>query len=180
MDELVSQFVAITDTTSEKARQYLNISDGNIENAVELFFTTGGVDLIENADSAPATSDQPSTTRAAATREQPEVIDLDSDEDEGIGRAGGQVLNSGTSRLPQSATAESDEAMARRLQEEMYAGTDVAGGVDAEGYRAPIARTRETLVGPDPYELNDHDGMRAAVEEQIMRRQQMRTDTFTT
>ena len=44
--------------------------------------------------------------------------------------------------------------MAKRLQEELYGegghGSGFGSGPGADGVRAPIARTTETLVAPDP------------------------------
>lgn len=162
MDELVAQFVGITDSTEGKARQYLQIADNNLEQAIELFFTSGGTDLF---DATPSTTNPPPTTRR-----QPEVIELDSDgddEDDTESRRRTQAPVAGSS-------LESDEEMARRLQEEMYGGGNTGPGMDAEGYRAPIARTRETLVGPDSYDLDNPADLRAAMREQMFARQQAR------
>ena len=188
MDDSIAQFVAITDASSEKARQYLNISDNNLEQAIELFFNTGGADLLDHTQAAtPAgTSSQappvpPSDTRPG--RSARDIVDLGSDDEmEGIESNQGQAASfvPGGANAQLSATEESDEAIARRLQEEMYGEAGMsstgaaAGDVDAEGYRAPIARTRETLVGPDPYE-DPHDAMQAAVMEQLARREQARS-----
>ena len=64
--------------------------------------------------------------------------------------------------------------MARRLQEELYAGGDIGGGPAGDGVRAPIRRTTETLVGPGAYGMSDDDDMRAAVLEQMRARQRPR------
>jgi hypothetical protein len=40
--------------------------------------------------------------------------------------------------------------MAQRLQEELYQGSSSAGPAAHDDVRAPIARTTETLVAPDP------------------------------
>ncbi|KAI9772225.1 MAG: hypothetical protein M1840_000974 [Geoglossum simile] len=74
-----------------------------------------------------------------------------------------------THRATDSQGLESDEAMARRLQEELYAGGDL-GGIDADGVRAPIARTRETLVGPGSDWGSTDPGMRDAVMAQMRAR----------
>ena len=78
-----------------------------------------------------------------------------------------------------SATVDDDEALARRLQEEFYGAAGMGSGgqnaeaLDEHGYRAPIAPTRETLVGPDSFDPSNAEEMRAAVMEQVaMRRQQ--------
>ena len=76
-------------------------------------------------------------------------------------------------------SVEDDEAMARRLQEEFYgAGSGIGGGgrggegLDEHGYRAPIARTTETLVGPGAFDPTSAEEMRAAVAEQMAHRRQ--------
>jgi UBX domain-containing protein 7 len=75
-----------------------------------------------------------------------------------------------THQVTDSQDLESDEAMARRLQEELYAGGDLDGVVDADGVRAPIARTRETLVGPGSDWGPTDPGMREAVMAQMRAR----------
>ena len=188
LSELVSQFVGITDASSDKARQYLSISDNNLEQAIGLFFNTGGVDLTEST-STPSQPLQAPPVPPAHTRPgtQNEVIDLESDEDvmddddEGVEVTGSRTraaestqhtsrpdVTSGTGLGAQ----DDDEAMARRLQEEIYAGGDMPGTVDADGYRAPIARTRETLVGSGSYDMLDPGDMHAVVAEQMRLRQE--------
>jgi hypothetical protein len=56
--------------------------------------------------------------------------------------------------------------MARRLQEEMYRD----GRDSSDGVRAPIARTTETLVGPEA-DFDDGD-MHASILGQLRARQQ--------
>ena len=186
MDDNVSQFVLITDASSEKARQYLNISENNLEQAIQLFFDTGGADLIDHTQAAaPAASSgttppvPPPDTRPGRSRE--DVIELDSDDEmQGTERDTNPAVAASSAAGNAGSIEESDEAMARRLQEEIYGETGFSGGagaavdeVDEDGYRAPIARTRETLVGPDPY-LTPEDAMEAAVMEQLARREQAR------
>jgi hypothetical protein len=70
---------------------------------------------------------------------------------------------------------EDDEAMARRLQEEMY-GT---AGRDSEDVRAPISRTTETLVGPGSMGYGggyggDDEDVEAAIAAQMAARQARR------
>ena len=87
--------------------------------------------------------------------------------------------SSATPPVGASATVDDDEALARRLQEEFYGAAGMGSGgqnveaLDEHGYRAPIAPTRETLVGPDSFDPSNAEEMRAAVAEQVaMRRQQ--------
>lgn len=166
MDDLVSQFVGITDSTAEKARQYLGVSDNNVEQAIALYFETGGQDL--GGTTEPVTAPPTSKNHSTGGRE---IIDLDSDDD-----GDGDATPKRSAGAPAGQSMESDEEMARRLQEEMYGGGGGGAGrsMDAEGYRAPIARTRETLVGPDSYDLDDPEDMRAAMREQMYLRQQAR------
>ena len=73
-----------------------------------------------------------------------------------------------------------DEAMARRLQEEFYGaanrksenGAPSSEALDEYGYRAPLARTTETLVGPGSFDPTNEEDMQAAVMEQMMARRQ--------
>ena len=68
-----------------------------------------------------------------------------------------------------SAAIDDDEAMARRLQEELYAGGNQSNDFDSEGVRAPIARTTETLVGPGA-DWGRDDQIDAAIEAQLAAR----------
>ena len=72
----ILQICQITGTTPEKARQYLSVSDGNVEHAISLFLESGGADLGPAID-ADIIRDE---TEAPATRldeEMPHVHDLD-------------------------------------------------------------------------------------------------------
>lgn len=168
-DEAVSQFQAITGADLPKTQQYLQISDNNLERAIELFFETGGVDLINDN---PSVAPQPPALQN--TSGNAEVIEINSDDDEDT--APSRPSRSTGATQP----AEDDEAMARRLQEEFYGGSSAAAGssgVDADGYRAPIARTTETLVGGPgyhDYDMNDPEDRHAAVLQQLRRREMAR------
>jgi thioredoxin-related protein len=156
-DEAITTFCSITGTTPQQAQQYLQFSDGNVETAIELFFNNPDL-----AASAAAPSAQPTSSRDAP-------INLDDDDDEGMdasGPSGGQ-------------STEDDEAMARRLQQEMYGAGGGGGGaglgdVDEEGVRAPMARTTETLVGPNSDWRDDPNEMQAAIGEQMEARMRHR------
>lgn len=179
-DEIVASFIAITDTTPERARQYLELSDHDLQQAVELFYNSDGISFGETA-AAPA---QPAFAPPVPdqTRPQPQgVINLDSDEDEdrevidldGNTESSHRAPVAATAPVAGGSTEDDDAAMARRLQEEYYgggAGGNASGTLDAEGYRAPIAPVRETLVGPGSYDLGDDDDRREAVLEQLQRR----------
>ncbi|KAK3718930.1 UBX domain protein Ubx2 [Vermiconidia calcicola] len=159
MDDQISMFCAITETDPSKAQQYLQLTDGNVEQAVELFFNNP--DLGGTAAAAPPQANQ----------NDPIMIDDDDDaEMQGTG-----------SRAAGGSSMEDDEAMARRLQEEMYGaggggGAAGAGDLDEEGVRAPMARTTETLVGPGSEwrDRDDPNEMQAAIAEQMMARSQRR------
>ncbi|KAL1588342.1 hypothetical protein WHR41_03043 [Cladosporium halotolerans] len=156
-DEAITTFCSITSTTPQQAQQYLQFSDGNVEQAIELFFNNPDL-----AGSAPAAQAQP-----ASTRDDP--INIDDDDDDVMETTGAQG----------GLSTEDDEAMARRLQQEMYGAGGGGGGagmgdVDEEGVRAPMARTTETLVGPGSDWRDDPDQMQAAIGEQMNARMRHR------
>ena len=193
-DDSIDQFVAITGTSPERAQQYLRLSDDNIEQAIELFYASDGVDLEGVASTVHTQTPQvppvrPSHTRPTTSRrhfqDNDGIVHLDSDEEnsdgddpEIMGHRVRQplVAEHTTDNIPTIVPAnqrlDDDEAMARRLQEEMYAGRDLGPGADRDGVRAPIGRTRETLVGPGSYDVDDDDEIHTAVLEQLRERQQ--------
>jgi len=202
-DAAVAQFTSITGASPERALQYLRLTDGNLEQAMQLFFDSDGIDLEGSAP--PATGAPRSTSQipqappqhgAGATgyMDGSSVVHIDSDEEiiddnnpEGTSynrRAGAtssvsrSALHTPANVTPPTGTAtrgmDDDEALARRLQEEFYTGGDMAGVRDADGIRAPIGRTTETLVGPGADYPSEPDEMRAAVLEQMQARQRPR------
>lgn len=168
MDEQIGTFCAFTSATPQQAQQYLALTDGNVEQAVELFF---------NDPNLGATAPSPAPAAATTGQDQHGPITINDDDDEmdfgddDVPRAGASAAQSGQPSL------ESDEAMAKRLQEEMYGGGSGGGGgaagadVDEEGVRAPMARRTETLAGPDADWRDDPNQMRAAIAEQMAARQ---------
>ena len=193
--EALTNFTAITGTTNDRARQYLTLTDGNLEQAIELYYTSDGVDLEPVQQNAPAQPLQvpsipPSSTRSGRRRQGYEdnsgVVHVDSEsEPEADDNDDETLQQTSTSRVrPQpdasasstgrAGLVEDDEAMARRLQEELYGATGAGDVVDAEGIRAPLARTTETLVGPGTYDMDDEDDIQAAVLEQMRARRQAR------
>jgi hypothetical protein len=156
-EESIVNFCSITSCDPAKATQYLQLTDGNFEQAIQLFFDAPGLDFTPGAPSQPPA--------AASSAQNP--IDVDSDDDMDFGPA------------PQGATpptqaqpgVEDDEAMARRLQEEMYGGGG-PGGAGADEVRAPMQRTTETLVGPGANwgPADDEEDIDAMVQEQLARR----------
>ncbi|KAF2645480.1 hypothetical protein P280DRAFT_465309 [Massarina eburnea CBS 473.64] len=158
-DEIISNFVAITSCDPTKAAQYLRLTDNNLEQAIQLFFDSPNLDL--GGSSAP----QPPAANPAASHEP---IQIDSDDDMDFG----DDLAANTPPALQPNT-EDDEAMARRLQEEMYGSGGAGGaggGLDQDEVRAPIDRRTETLVGPGADWGSDSDDVDAMVRDQMARR----------
>ncbi|KAF7593378.1 hypothetical protein BBP40_011567 [Aspergillus hancockii] len=143
-DDVVAQFTEITGSSLELATQYLHLADYNIEQAMQLYFENNGAPLTD--EPIPSTAPQ-RAPRTSGVQGDSGAVHIDSDDEVTIDETRSAPRN----QAPQSSTYEDDEAMARRLQEEMYNGGGGGGrrGVDAEGVRAPIARTTETLVGPE-------------------------------
>ncbi|EXJ79118.1 hypothetical protein A1O3_08619 [Capronia epimyces CBS 606.96] len=145
MDEAIATVVTVTGSTPELAAQYVQLADGDPNQAVQLYFENGGADLAGSSSSHP-----PRPTASRPTGGEHDPIDLDADEHisddndpEVTGYRKAQQTNA--SSLPAGPSDfEDDEAMARRLQEEIYG----EGGLE-EQIRAPIARQAETLVGPE-------------------------------
>ncbi|KAF1355053.1 UBX domain-containing protein [Delphinella strobiligena] len=167
MDEAVANFTAITSADPAQAQQYLTLTDGNLEQAIQLYFDSDGADMGASVPQQPPTQPAHSSgaPRSAYTEDEHGVVTIDSDED-GDSSMGG--MQGGGQR---SNVYEDDEAMARRIQQEMYG---QAGAEGEEEVRAPMARTTETLVGPDAppyYGGGDDDNMQAAVMEQLANRQ---------
>lgn len=154
MDEAVEQMVMITATTPERAQQYLQVTDGDVSQAVSLFFENGGVDL----GGGPTTATTMTGTGAAQ-----DPINID-DEIMSDSEPTSTVQNK---PRPAAGDFEDDEAMARRLQEEMYGG----GGQEQE-IRAPIARQTETLVGPGASDYYGGSGLEDQVQQRMAEIQQ--------
>lgn len=158
---MVAQFTEITGSTPELAAQYLELADFNIEQAMQLYFENGGAELTEQPSHPPPTSSRPQrVSRTTGYEDEMGVVHLDSD-DEDV--TVDETRSSAPARRPPGSTYEDDAAMARRLQEELYAADS------SDGVRAPLARTTETLVGPgaDGYD----DDMQSAILHQLRARQ---------
>jgi len=174
MDDAVENFMAFTSASSDVARRYLGLTDNNFEQAIALFF-----DSPELASGLEQSSAQPTLPVQVAS--QPDArftnrttskgaIHIDSDEDMDAGEDDEEEIEaSRAAAVGRVADVEDDEAIARRMQEELYAGGDSSGGYDADGVRAPIGRRTETLVGgtDDDYVPGD---MQAAVQQQLRAR----------
>jgi UBX domain-containing protein 7 len=146
-DEVISQIVAITTASPEIARQYAQLADGDVSQAVQLFFENGGADLSTGATQPPLPPSRPS---GAGNSANPISID---DDDDAVPRA------------QPSGDYEDDEAMARRLQEEAYGDQD-------QSVRAPIARHAETLAGPGAEIMDDYEDQMTARLQAFRRRNQ--------
>lgn len=184
MDDNISTFIAITGASTDVARSFLEMTAGNFERAIELFY--------ENPDLASGvgaglSANQPSTSQPAAAASRPNagrqdaqgVIHIDSDDDTDMQFIDDESDddNDGTAAAAQAAALaqeEEDMAMAKKLQEELYRenhGPGGAGPADGDDVRAPIARTTETLVAPGWGGGGEHDdGMEAAFLEQLRAR----------
>jgi hypothetical protein len=170
-DEAIAQFTSITSASPSQAEQYLRLADGDLEQAIQLFF--------ENPDLATtipaASSSVPQQQASAPTRKRktyPEdengVINLDSDEDEELDLGDDEdddVQMIGANTIRHHVDEDADAEMARRLQAEMYSG----GGIAQDDVRAPIERVRETLVGGDDYDDTD---VSAIIQQRILRARQ--------
>ena len=204
MDEAAfAQFVSITGASPATAGQYLQLAEGNLEGAIEIFYANDGASLEQSTQAPqPPPIPPPSTLPPSHRRDYQDdqgIVHIDSEDEEqqisdeddvhftGQGQRRAVSRNTSALQTPPIATPphggvpqtmDDDEAMARRLQEEFYGGatTVAANGrgevLDEHGYRAPIGRTTETLVGPGTFDPSNPEEMRAAVMEQMMARRQ--------
>lgn len=168
MDAAIAQMVAFTDTTPERAQQYLQVTDGDVEQAVSLFFESGGGDL--GGSSTTTVPPAPSRVVGAGNSQDPIHID----DDDHISDDNDPAVTGLQRRPVQPSSAEDDEAMARRLQEEMYGG---AGAGEDAPVRAPIARQAETLIGPGASDYYGGGTLDQAIEERMMQMQNRRGKT---
>jgi hypothetical protein len=178
MDEHVDTFVSFTGANPDVARRYLGMTDNNAEQAIQLFFDSP--DLASSVGQTPQIEGPPIPTathprHAASSGHQDEhgVVHI-SDDDDDMDIDDDEQAASRAEAVGRAADYEDDEAIARRMQEELYAGGDAAGGFDADGIRAPMARTTETLVGGPGGDWPPED-MNAAILQQMRSRQQPRS-----
>jgi UBX domain-containing protein 7 len=138
MDEAIAQLVGITASTPDIARQYVQLADGDVNQAVQLYFENGGADLAGNASAAPPPA--PSSSRPTGAGNAQNPINL-GDDDNISDDNDPEITGFRPQQQHAGAGVEDDEALARRLQEEMY-------GDSEQTIRAPIARQSDTLLGP--------------------------------
>lgn len=160
MDGTITSFVAITGATPEVAHGFLQLTNGDLERAVGLYFENPelasgvGAGVTESA-SRPVASAPTTRRRTNIGREDESGVihlsddddddDADFDDNDVGGTRGDRAAIEHAAAVAQE---EEDAAMAKRLQEELYQGG--SGGTGAlDDVRAPIARTTETLVAPD-------------------------------
>jgi UBX domain-containing protein 7 len=184
MDDAIGHFMAFTGAGADVARRYLGLTENNHEQAIQLFFDSpelaSGLDQQPEPSAPPVpTSTRPQTGSASAGQgTSKEAIEIGSDDDENMDLDDDDNDEEDAERVAATAAAhaadlEDDEAIARRMQEELYAGGDASGGYDADGVRAPIGRRTETLVGGPEGDWDTED-MHAAVLQQMRGRQNRR------
>lgn len=189
MDEDVQQFMSVTGANDRVARGYLEISNGDPMQAIQLFFENPELQASfegpatsnptqparpNPAAAADATSTSRSTrNRGTSGREDAEgIIHLDSDDEGDLNMSDDEIFvaddnSDHVQTVARTAQEEEDAAMARQLQEQMYSENHGSGG---DGVRAPIARRTETLAAPDP-SWGLEDDRESAILEQLRRRQ---------
>jgi hypothetical protein len=152
-DETITQFSAITSASVEQAQRYLQLTDGNLEQAIQLFFEDPSL------GTEPATSTSRPQPSVTTTSNEREVITIDSD-DSDIEMLDDVPVRRG----PDTST---DAEYARRLQEEMYG----SGPAQEEDIQAPMTRTRETLVGgAADYDDLDDTAVNQMIQERVFGR----------
>ena len=174
MDEQVDLFVSVTGASPDVARRYLGMTD-NPEQAIQLFFESpdlaSSVGQGSQIQAPPIpTSTHPQRAASGGRQDERGVVHTDSEEED-MDVDDDELAASRAAAVGRVADYEDDEAMARRMQEELYA----SGGGDfgADGVRAPMARTTETLVG-GPGGDWPPDDMNAAILQQMRARRQPR------
>ncbi|CEJ93793.1 hypothetical protein VHEMI09362 [[Torrubiella] hemipterigena] len=192
MDEEASTFVAITGSSDEVARGFLELAGGNFERAVEMFYENpdlvsgmrAGASTTAAASSGrPQRQGGPSTSRKVGREDASGVIHISDDDDDDDGDEYMEMDDDidsdnnhdddavAAAHAANMAQEEEDAAMAKRLQEELY--QQGGAGPAGEDVRAPIARTTETLIAPNASWGDDDDDadMQHAFLEQLRRRQ---------
>lgn len=162
-EDVVAQFAEITGSNPELATQYLQLTDFNIEQAMQLYFENGGAPLTEAPQPTGAASHRPTVSSTPGYEDESGVVHVDSDDEVTVDETRSSAARR-RAEMAATSAVEDDAAMARRLQEELF-----AGGDSHDTVRAPMARTTETLVGPDP-DLGD-EAMHTGIFSQLRARQ---------
>lgn len=182
MDDNISTFVAITGASTDVARSFLEMTAGNFERAIELFYENPdlvsgvGAGLSSTGQTAAAPAAAPSGRGNIGRQDAAGVIHIDSDDDQDMQLDDFSDNDEDNDRAVAAQAAalaqeEEDAAMAKRLQEELYQGNQGSGsGGNPDDVRAPIARTTETLVAPGWGGGEHDDGMEAAFLEELRQR----------
>ncbi|KAK3393370.1 hypothetical protein B0H63DRAFT_387925 [Podospora didyma] len=173
----LQQFMQVTDTDEAVARRALGIFSGNIEQALQVWFSDEAFQesLRQGGDDDAATRSPvgaQSSALSAGYVDAQGVIHLDSESESDVDMTGGDSdfdeeaeAAEEAASIARAAQEAEDAAMAARLQEELYgvAGAPVAGSHGGnDEVRAPMARTTETLVGPGGLLSDDGDDAAAA------------------
>lgn len=176
MDESIHHFVSITGASLDVARGFLEITGGDYQRAIELYFESPdlvGAGVSHGTAAAASTSRPAPASRGAniGREDASGVIHISDDDDDADMDVGDFDDNDDDERAAVAQAAalaqeEEDAAMAKRLQAEMYQESGNTGG----DVRAPIARTTETLVAPDATWSEEES---SAILEQLRRRRQM-------
>ncbi|CAM1511874.1 Fc.00g093870.m01.CDS01 [Cosmosporella sp. VM-42] len=181
MEDNISTFTAITGASPDVARSFLEMTAGNFERAIELFYENPdlasgvGAGLSSNP---PASHLEPASRSNFGRQDATGVIHIDSDEDEDMqfdDDSDPEAENDAAVAAHAAALAQEEEdmAIAKRLQEELYQENHGAGsGTGGDDVRAPIARTTETLIAPGPSWAGGDDGVESAILEQLRQRRQ--------
>ncbi|OIW34356.1 hypothetical protein CONLIGDRAFT_638721 [Coniochaeta ligniaria NRRL 30616] len=188
MDDEIAGFVGITGAKEEAARYVLEMCAGDLEQAIQLWYTDEELQRnLTNPAPAPSSSSRaPPPVPHASTRpprapigheDASGVIHIDSDDDDvDMDFIDDDDDVTDAAAVAARAQEEEDAAMAKRLQEELYGGGgggSAGPAADDDGVRAPIARVTETLVAPGgggPWADDDQDDMNAQILEQLRRR----------
>ncbi|KAK4129074.1 hypothetical protein N657DRAFT_563879 [Parathielavia appendiculata] len=177
-EEDIESFMGITGANRTAAERMLELCGSELEQAIQLWFTDEDLQRsLSNAGPSTAAAGASTGSTALSSRsnrphigreDAQGVIHLDSDDDDVAMTEDETDETDEVVNIARQAQEEEDAAVARRLQEELYAGQTT----EDTGVRAPMARTTETLVGPS-FADDDDDG-HAAVLAQMRRRQQAR------
>jgi hypothetical protein len=175
----IESFMGITGANHTAAEHMLELCGSELEQAIQLWFTDE--DLQRSLSNVGSSTAAAAATASASRGNQPNrsrvgredahgVIHIDSDDD--VPMTEDETDADQAANIARLAQEEEDEAMAKRMQEELYGQGGGGGqGEEEEGVRAPMARTTETLLGPT---YGEEDDGHEAVLEQLRRRQQAR------